>query len=1427
MHRRNAGGLFRRVASLVLILTLATAAAGFTAAPKAGQAGGTRRVILELTDPPVVSAVPPGAENRAAAKAAAEYAARLKRAQQQVRAELAERKITFRERRSYTHLYNGIALEVAASDVAVLAAIPGVKRVHADARVQARLDQSVPLIRAPEVWEQSAGGQPVTGHGMVVAIVDTGVDYMHPDLGGGFGEGFKVVGGYDFVDQDADPMDENGHGTHVAGIVAANGTVKGVAPDAQITAYRVLDEWGSGYLSDVVAGLEAAVSPTNPHRAQVVNLSLGGPGDGLTDPVSVAAQNAVAAGVVVVAAAGNDGPAAQTVGSPGAAPGVLTVGASISGVVVPRLTMVAPETKLIKSYRMDFSANPPPGALTLPVVDAGAGDFRGAVGKAALIAISPWASSSDVVASAVAAREAGAAAALFYLDEAPVGWGGMGDGGDGTAVVHHPPRMHQFAVGPAAVGDPGIIAVELEEAAPLRELVSQGVPVTVAITGEDVTDQIASFSSRGPGPLLGMKPDLVAPGVLIHSTMAPESLWGQWEFGGALYGRMSGTSMAAPHVAGAAALIRQVHPDWSPVEIGSALAHTGRLLPTYSPLDQGAGRMDVAAAASVTVVADTLALSFPLADLTGPVVSGARTFQLTNKGSEPVTVSLSAADASSVPAGVQVSPATLALGPGQSGALTVSLSLPTPTADADVMGWVEARAGGQSLRVPYYLPVRTLMVVTSPDPTPADSEAFIWSPVELAAAPVVSVTGPGGKRQQVTATFDHGNWWRAPLAGGSPGIYHLQVAARSGPSVGGATIIGRDAFEVVPTERQNPAANTWKPVGPNSFGGWMAQDPNNPNRMVVAAWGLGSLFLTRDGLKTWEHLAGLPVAYGNPVGAVIDQRGRIYVAMASNPFVDPSYQGKLFASDDGGKSWTTLDFPDERPQNLLYDKATGSLVAITEQGARVSRDRGATWDEVTIPAWGVHDGFLLNGSLYLLTWDGLWVVPDAAAGGEPGQPREIYSGWITRARGEGSLLVVGKPFDGIFGSTDGGATWNLLFQPPGWSQIVDVVDGHIYVESTGGYYVGTNNGTRWTEVTDPNAWSPDVDVAKTADGRTLIASEVAGIFATTDLATYTRVGVPGIDTYDLAVGRTPAGAPTLVAATPWNTYVTALPQSEAVTADTLEWGPSGYEGGWGTTAWLVATSPADPSVMFKVQTDAIDRFHVARSRDGGTTWTEVALTQEFPLSLLIHPADPDQIYIGFQSTPQEPWKAGLLVSRDGGDTWEEIHHGKAIQALAADPANPDRIYLSDRTTLYASADGGYTLAPLQSMAVTSLATTPDAPARVIAGTREGIFVSRDRGQSFTPGDYGLPVWVRDILITPGKPDVIYAATGGYGYAGLRKGGRGVLRSTDGGRTWRSFSPGLSERDTFCLALSPDGTHLYVGTQGGGVQRIKLTTQKKK
>jgi subtilisin family serine protease len=228
---------------------------------------------------------------------------------------------------TYSRVFAGVSARISRVALARIRSLSYVAAVHVDLPVHALLDDSVAKIQAGQVW--AAYG--TRGSGVVVAVIDTGVDYRHPALGGSFGRHGRVIGGYDFVNKDADPMDDNGHGTHVAGIVGANAPgLLGVAPDVTFLAYKVLGPDGSGSESDVVAAVERVVDPDQngdpSDHADVVNMSLGS-GGGPDDPVTKAVERATSSGVVFAIAAGNSG-GFYSVGAPGNAPSAITVGAS-------------------------------------------------------------------------------------------------------------------------------------------------------------------------------------------------------------------------------------------------------------------------------------------------------------------------------------------------------------------------------------------------------------------------------------------------------------------------------------------------------------------------------------------------------------------------------------------------------------------------------------------------------------------------------------------------------------------------------------------------------------------------------------------------------------------------------------------------------------------------------------------------------------------------------------------------------------------------------------------------------------------------------------------------------------------------------------------------------------------------------------------
>ena len=238
-------------------------------------------------------------------------------------------------RNVYKHAITGFSVAGTKEDVAKLQQESLVSAVTEVSVYHVALDQSVPFIggdRARSFFDINK--QRITGKGVKVGVIDTGIDYTHPDLQRAY------KGGRDLVDHDADPMETKGaanldtiHGTHVAGIIAANGKIKGVAPEAEIYAYRALGPGGSGDTEQILLAIDAAIQD----RVDVLNLSLGNEVNGPDLPISIALNKAVESGIVAVTSNGNSGPDVWTVGSPGTAEKAISVGASTPPLKSPYL----------------------------------------------------------------------------------------------------------------------------------------------------------------------------------------------------------------------------------------------------------------------------------------------------------------------------------------------------------------------------------------------------------------------------------------------------------------------------------------------------------------------------------------------------------------------------------------------------------------------------------------------------------------------------------------------------------------------------------------------------------------------------------------------------------------------------------------------------------------------------------------------------------------------------------------------------------------------------------------------------------------------------------------------------------------------------------------------------------------------------------
>ncbi|MGH3680075.1 MAG: hypothetical protein ACRDT2_07465, partial [Natronosporangium sp.] len=817
-----------------------------------------------------------------------------------------------------------------------------------------------------------------------------------------------------------------------------------------------------------------------------------------------------------------------------------------------------------------------------------------------------------------------------------------------------------------------------------------------------------------------------------------------------------------------------------------------------------------------------------LADLAGDRIDRTATVTLRNLGEAPAELSIAASPHQTAGGGATVSaePASATLPPGGSVAVDVRVDLPVPDADLDVPGWLAVTVDGQApLSVPFLLPVRHLAIHVTPDAAPAGTRTavFVTSPADLTEPPSVEVRCPGMAPQHPDPVPDGTRIWRAELPVADPGRCEVRATGAAAPHHGGPTLTGAGVFEVAPPPHRTQGTAFWQPVGPNAEAGMLALGDQR-NQLAVVPLGSASIFVTEDRLRTWREQRTMPVAGAAPVAMAVDptDADHIYLAANGGGGVDLTYQGRVLQTGDRGTTWQTLPGRDARIDDLALD-GTGQLLAVADTGGlRITRDQGVSWTELARTWSGLRDMHWIGPDLYLATNSGLLRVPDAA-GQKPGEPEVLFRpgvlGWAGRVAGDAETIVVtAYPSPWVFTSSDGGATFQEVFRTTRISfQKLELVGDEIRALQPGNLWIGSDRGRQWESWGEPMPPAIEYDVARWPGQRApfYVSAHGAGVYAADAAGQYERVGIPAAQVLALTAATGPAGE-TLVAGTVRDSFHTVLPDRESIRPEDLEWQSNGGEGISGAAAPLLATSPADSSVVYKVRTDANLTFGIWRSDDGGASWQRLASPSEFAAALLVHPADPDRVYVSYVSVTG----AGLVVSTDGGESWRKVDQGHVFRALAGDPTDPDRIWAGDHTGLYRSEDGGITFQRLDGRPVTAIAVDPDDPEHLVVGGRS-LYTSRDGGQTLTEaGHAGLDMWVSQLQFAPNDPGRVYAATMAFfDEIGARHSGRGVLASEDGGATWQPLGRGLANPDATSVAFSADGRHLYVGTYGGSVHRI--------
>jgi hypothetical protein len=542
-------------------------------------------------------------------------------------------KVTYR----FTKVFNGAAMVVAGDQVDALASMEGVSAVYLDELMQPDTEVSPAFIGAPTVWDQ-LGGQDDAGEGVVVGMLDTGIwpehpSFSDPDPAGemyaapavapgsnGFGGGGprstcdfgnsawnpndapftcnnKLIGAYAFLDtykavigllpEEFDSArDSEGHGSHTSATAAGNagvdasifgvprGMISGIAPRAQVIMYRVCADQGC-YSSDSAAAVEQAILD----EVDSINFSIGGGNSPYSDAVSLAFLAAYEDGVFVSASAGNSGPGADTTGH--REPWTITVAASTTDRhFISTVSITADNGDTLELQGASVTDGifiptpvifPPSDPLCLNPFPAGT--FSGEIVICERGVNARVAKSFNVAAG-------GAGGMLQYNPTL-----------QGLATDNHfIPSVHLENDAGAA------LLAFMSSHTGVMGTFTQGVSTTV------LGDVMAAFSSRGgPAQSLGVsKPDITAPGVQILAAHSPMPHNVEGGLPGELFQAIQGTSMSSPHIAGSGALLKALHPDWTPGQIKSALmtsAYSGVVkedgVTPATPFDYGSGRVDL------------------------------------------------------------------------------------------------------------------------------------------------------------------------------------------------------------------------------------------------------------------------------------------------------------------------------------------------------------------------------------------------------------------------------------------------------------------------------------------------------------------------------------------------------------------------------------------------------------------------------------------------------------------------------------------------------------------------------------------------------------------------------------------------------------------------------------------------------------------
>ncbi|NDJ76495.1 MAG: hypothetical protein GYB65_09565 [Chloroflexi bacterium] len=651
-------------------------------------------------------------------------------------------------------------------------------------------------------------------------------------------------------------------------------------------------------------------------------------------------------------------------------------------------------------------------------------------------------------------------------------------------------------------------------------------------------------------------------------------------------------------------------------------------------------------------------------------------------------------------------------------------------------------------------------------------------------------------------------------------------------------------------------------------------DPHNPQIVWAGTDVTGHIYKSTDGGRTWTQKDnGITIDYAGGLtfrGFTVDPRtSDIVYAMGETAEPVTGYGlwgsgtgGVVFRTTDGGENWVKIwdgGIPsslarymwiDPRNPDVLYvstgifDRgAVGEGNPDTDPdpfgglGILKSTDGGQTWQIL-----GEENGLenLYVGSLYM----------------HPDNPDVLLAatGHLVAGPAAERMMTEGRSSAGVYRTEDGGETWTQVVEP----RIETITEAFSAVEmcpsdpniayagSNQSIYRSADAGLTWELVSGgpPSGWGPpgvdtgwpiDLQCDPNDPNRIFANNYGGGNFLSEDGGrtwqnasdgyTGAQVREVAVDPLDPAhvfgagrsgVWRTDDGGMT------WNGVWFITPEA-----------PLGPD-------WTAIEF--DPSQPGRVLGSSIPGHMLAESYDGGQSWqilwpdmvngeSTIWLNAAI-VDIAFAPSDPTRIYAGLLEPGCDQWHdpcamghGGVIISGDGGTSWTLVDHpsinGMPVFNLAVDPDNAYTVYAATEVGLLKSVDGGQTWMAVNGLPgetrVRAIAVSTTTPRRVLAGVDGyGVYVSDDGGQTWQAGIAGLEAngSLHDLLVDPTNPQIVYASDHSSG----------VYRSTDGGITWIRINDGLDNRAGLGLAISADGQHLYLATDGGGVFRLDLSGQ---